>query len=303
MYPLNIGTKYRFKSYWCFVPQLDVMSFGAASVSTFCVFNIGLIFDAYPHDEFFLEELESKDLLRSSLIRAVQSFVPVIYISPLDQFTDLVAGLSFFNGDYINTIPALLVGLMAGAEDWAFSEKEASVEDDRGALGPVEGYDHVYDTLFSVVIIYNLIGLVPYQSTATSYIAVTFTLSFGVFTAINIVGSSVGGVKLFGHFFPKGVPALVGPFLVLIELVSYIARGFSLGIRLFANMLAGHALLKILASFSWALTKNYGALPFIVLPWIIVFSVSGLELLIAYLQSYVFATLSTIYTQDVVAGH
>lgn len=121
---------------------------------------------------------------------------------------------------------------------------------DRGALGPIEGYDHIHDTLFSVIIIYNLIGLLPYQSTATSYIAVTFTLSFGMFIAINIIGAVVNGPKLLGHFFPRGVPVLIGPFLVLIELVSYIARGFSLGIRLFANMLAGHALLKILASFS-----------------------------------------------------
>jgi ATP synthase subunit 6 len=94
------------------------------------------------------------------------------------------------------------------------------------------------------------VGLLPYQSTATSYIAVTFTLSLGMFISINIIGAAVNGPKIFGHAMPNGVPVVIAPFLTLIELVSYIARGFSLGIRLFANMLAGHALLKILASFS-----------------------------------------------------
>jgi len=117
-------------------------------------------------------------------------------------------------------------------------------------LGNIEGYDSILDNLFSVIILYNLNGLIPYQSTATSYIAVTFTLSLGMFISINIIGAVILGPKIIGHFMPNGVPALISPFLILIELVSYIARGFSLGIRLFANMLAGHALLKILAGFS-----------------------------------------------------
>lgn len=288
------------------MPQLDILTFGSASVSVFLTFIIGLIFDAYPHDEYLLEELEYTDLFAAVDFNEEGNIFGLIFFvaaTPLDQFIDLSAGIPLFNGDFINLLPALFIGLMGGSDDWSFSEKEATVEVDRGALGSIEGYDHIHDTLFSVIIIYNLIGLLPYQSTATSYVAVTFTLSFGIFISINIIGAAIGGPKLFGHFFPRGVPVSVGPFLVLIELVSYIARGFSLGIRLFANILAGHALLKILASFSWTVTKNYGTLPFIVLPWLIVFSVSGLELLIAYLQAYVFATLCTIYTQDVVAAH
>lgn len=285
------------------MPQIDILTFGSASVSTFFAFIIGLMFDAYPHDEFFIEELEYADFFNSTDSSSVKPLAFFVFITPLDQFVDLCAGVTFVNGDFINLLPALFIGLIGGSDDWSFSEKEAVIEVDRGVLGAIEGYDHIHDTLFSVIIIYNLIGLLPYQSTATSYIAVTFTLSFGMFISINIIGAVVNGPKLIGHFFPKGVPVLVGPFLVLIELISYVARGFSLGIRLFANILAGHALLKILASFSWILTKNYGFLPFIILPWLVVVSVFGLELLAAYLQAYVFATLCTIYTQDVVAGH
>lgn len=281
------------------MPQLDIITFESASFTACLAFLIGLILDAYPHDEFFVEELETCDLLGLQ----VQAYKYLLFLTPLDQFTDICTGIPVVDGDFLNLIPAVCAGLIGGADDWSFAEKEAGWESDRGALGNIEGYDHVHDTLFSVIILYNLIGLLPYQSTATSYVAVTFTLSFGIFISINIIGAVLNGVKLTGHAFPRDVPFLIGPFLSLIELISYIARGFSLGIRLFANILAGHALLKILASFAWILTKNYGLIPVIVLPWLVVFSVSGLELLIAYLQAYVFAILCTIYTQDVVAGH
>lgn len=280
------------------MPQLDVLSFESSSFVTLFAFIIGLTFDANPHDEFFIEEFEFHDLTSKNVSRA-----GLLVLTPLDQFIDICAGLPVLDGDFINLIPALVILSLIGGEDLSFSEKESMWETDRGALGNIEGYDHIHDTLFSVILLFNLIGLLPYQSTLTSYIAVTFTLSFGMFISINIIGFVVNGPKLIGHIFPSGVPVIIGPFLTLIELVSYIARGFSLGIRLFANILAGHALLKILASFAWILTKNYGTIFFIVLPWLVVFSVSGLELLIAYLQAYVFIILCTIYTRDVVAGH
>lgn len=249
------------------MPQLDPVIFEGVTLAVCAVFSIGLFFDADPHDEFFLSELEFNALagpfvveldprhvtVNSLLVTSMSGVcagTPSVMFSPLDQFADACAGFFGLNGDFINILPLAVAGLMGGMDDTTFSEKESLLESDRGVLGNIEGYDAILDTLFGTVVLYNLLGLLPYQFTATSHIAVAFTLSFGIFISINIVGAAVKGLKLFGLFFPKGVPITVGPFLIAIELVSYVARGFSLGIRLFANMLAGHALLKILASFS-----------------------------------------------------
>lgn len=248
------------------MPQLDPIIFEGVTLAVCAVFSIGLFFDADPHDEYFLSELEFNTLAGPFIVRPNQTYFPVAFsslaiastpapfsvtaFSPLDQFSDACAGFFGLNGDFINILPLAIAGLMGGMDDTTFSEKESLLESDRGVLGNIEGYDAILDTLFGTVLLYNLLGLLPYQFTATSHIAVAFTLSFGMFISINIVGAAVKGLKIFGLFFPKGVPVTVGPFLILIELVSYIARGFSLGIRLFANILAGHALLKILASFS-----------------------------------------------------
>jgi len=96
----------------------------------------------------------------------------------------------------------------------------------------------------------NLAGLLPYVETRTASVAATFTASFSMFLGINIISFAIKKIPLSSHALPAGIPLVIGPFLIVIEIVSYLARALSLGIRLFANMTAGHALLKILARFT-----------------------------------------------------
>lgn len=153
--------------------------------------------------------------------------------------------------------------------------------------------------LFLFIFFSNMVGMVPYSFTVTSHIMVTFTVAFAFFWGINLLGIRKHGFHFLGLFLPGGSPIMIAPFLVIIELVSYIARVFSLSIRLFANLMSGHTLLKILSNFGWLMLSNFG---FWVLaafiPIGIVFAVTGLEIAIAFLQAYVFTILICIYLND-----
>lgn len=161
-------------------------------------------------------------------------------------------------------------------------------------------------TIFSFILFSNLVGMVPYSFTITSHLIVTFSIALAVFTAINIVGIRIHGIEFLGLFLPGGCPLFMAPFLVLIELVSYVFRVLSLAIRLFANMMAGHTLLKILAGFSWAMFTNgqsTGLMILHFLPFLVIVPIIGLELGVACLQAYVFTVLSCIYFNDAIALH
>jgi ATP synthase subunit 6 len=148
----------------------------------------------------------------------------------------------------------------------------------------------------------NVAGLLPYLETSTASVAATFTAAFSMFIGLNLIAFAIKKIPLVSHAMPAGIPLVIAPFLIAIEIVSYAARGLSLGIRLFATMTAGHALLKILASFTWSFTKVAGLSLIIFVPWAAVATVTGLEIVIALLQAYVFATLSAIYLDDVLSA-
>jgi len=158
--------------------------------------------------------------------------------------------------------------------------------------------------LFLTILLANLIGLLPYSFTITSSFIFTLFLSLGHFLGINLIAFNIHRWQFFDLFLPSGAPLAIAPFLIFIEAVSYVARVFSLSIRLFANMMSGHALLKILIGFSWALLSS-GSLMILlsVFPWIIVTVIMFLELLIAFLQAYVFTILVTLYINDVLTFH
>lgn len=158
--------------------------------------------------------------------------------------------------------------------------------------------------LFLFILAANMIGLIPYSFTITSSFVITFFLALSHFIGINIIAVFENQWKSFKLFLPGGVPLMIVPFLILIEVVSYVAKVFSLSIRLFANMMSGHALLKILIGFSWGLL-NAGSIYTIIaiLPWIIVTIIMFLEFIIAFLQAYVFTILVTIYINDVLVLH
>ena len=146
--------------------------------------------------------------------------------------------------------------------------------------------------------------MIPFSFTVTSHITFTFGLALSIFVGINIIGIQTQGLNFFSLFLPKGVPLVIMPLLVTIELVSYIIKVFTLSIRLFANMTSGHTLLKIIASFAWTMFSAGGLLAFFhIVPLVLLFILIGLELGIAILQAYVFTLLTCIYLNDVLDIH
>jgi len=159
-------------------------------------------------------------------------------------------------------------------------------------------------TTFIFLCISNVLGMVPYSLTITSHLIITFYFSLAFFIGNNIIGVRYLKQTFFVLFLPEGVPLVIVPFLILIEYISYISRVFSLAIRLFANMLSGHILLKILISFIWVIiTSNVIHWLWNLAPLTIVFTVVGLEFSIAFLQAYVFIVLLTIYLKDLIHTH
>ena len=147
-------------------------------------------------------------------------------------------------------------------------------------------------------------GMIPYSFTVTSHIVVTLGLASMAFLGINIIGIRIHGLHLLSLFLPAGAPLALAPLLVIIELVSYSFRVISLALRLFANMMSGHCLLKILAGFAWTMLSAGGILTILhLLPLIVIFAIVGLELCIAFLQAYVFTVLLCIYLNDAISLH
>lgn len=148
-------------------------------------------------------------------------------------------------------------------------------------------------TLFAFILAANLLGLIPGAFTVTSHIVVTLALALTVFIGATAIGFITHGAGYFKLFVPAGVPAPLLPFVVPIEIISYFIRPFSLSIRLFANMMAGHMMLKVIAGFVIMLGVVAGWLPLLALV-----AIYALELLVAVLQAYVFALLTCLYLND-----
>lgn len=155
----------------------------------------------------------------------------------------------------------------------------------------------IFLTVFLFILFSNLVGLTPYAYTPTSLLIQNIIISLSFLIGITCKGFLSNGPEILNLVVPTGIPNILVPFLTFIEVVSYVSRGFSLGIRLFANMMAGHTLITILAGFSFKLGTNiHGILGFV--PFIIVLLISFLEVGIAVLQAYVFMILLCIYMND-----
>ena len=156
-------------------------------------------------------------------------------------------------------------------------------------------------SLFMFVLVANLFGLFPYFFTVTSHIIVTFALALLVIGTVIVYGFWKHGLGFLKLFVPEGVPAVLVPLVVAIEVVSFLSRPISLSVRLFANMLAGHITLKVFAGFvtslsAFGLAGAAGA----VLPLAMTVALTGLEFLVAFLQAYVFAVLTCMYINDAI---
>jgi F-type H+-transporting ATPase subunit a len=152
-------------------------------------------------------------------------------------------------------------------------------------------------TLFMFVFFGNMLGMVPYSFTYTSHIIVTFAMAAVVFVGVTTIGFMKHGIRFLGFLMPTGIPVFMAPLIIPIEILSYFTRPVSLALRLFANMTAGHTMLKVFASFVFGLGV------FGIVPLALVAALTGLEFIIAFLQAYVFTILTCVYLNDALHMH
>jgi|SRR5690606_3260832 len=159
-------------------------------------------------------------------------------------------------------------------------------------------------SLFIYILMSNLIGLIPYSFTPTSQVITCLGFSVTILLGVTILGFQIHGLHFLGFFVPSGTPLGLVPVLVVIEFISYLARSVSLGVRLFANMVAGHVLLKIISTFSWKFIVS-GTIGLVlgILPLIFIVLLYGLEIGVALIQGYVFAMLTCSYINDAINMH
>jgi F-type H+-transporting ATPase subunit a len=161
-------------------------------------------------------------------------------------------------------------------------------------------------SIFMFILVANVISIIPYTFSVTSHIIVTAAFALLVFFTVLIYGFYKNGLKFFRIFVPPGVPVYILPMVVTIEIISFLSRPLSHSVRLFANMLAGHITLKVFAGFVALLGTSLGAIGWIggIAPLALTVALTALELLVAFLQAYVFAILTCIYLNDALhAGH
>lgn len=238
--------------------------------------------------------------------------------APLEQFVirPLIpihigtADISYTNSALLMTIvvvviTALLVGATHRARlvptrlqslaELSYEFVASMVRDNVGTEG-IEFFPLVF-TIFGFILLGNMFGLVPYSYTFTSQIVVTGALALFVFVLVTIVAFARHGLHFFSFFFPPGAPLYMAPLIIPIEIVSYLARPFSLSIRLFANMMAGHTMMAVVAGF----TITLGV--FGILPISINVALYALEAIVVVLQAYVFAILTCLYLRDAIHLH
>ncbi|MEF2546548.1 F0F1 ATP synthase subunit A [Aurantimonas sp. E1-2-R+4] len=175
---------------------------------------------------------------------------------------------------------------------------------DAAGTGGMKFFPFVF-SLFMFILVANLLGMVPYFFTVTSHLIVTFALAMLVMGVVVVYGFMKHGLGFFKLFVPEGVPGILMPLVVMIEVISFLSRPVSLSVRLFANMLAGHITLKVFAGFVVSLSA-FGALGIAgsILPLAMAVALTALEFLVAALQAYVFAVLTCMYLNDAIhPGH
>jgi len=190
---------------------------------------------------------------------------------------------------------ALVPGRMQSLAEMSYEFVANMVRDNVGMEGM--RYFPLVFTIFMFVLFANLLGLVPGSFTVTSHIIITFALAFMIFLGVTVIGFIHHGLGFLKFFVPAGIPVVLVPLLVVIEVISYLTRPISLSVRLFANMLAGHTMLKVFAGFV-VMMGVFG-----ILPLLFMVALTGLELLVAFLQAYVFAILTCIYLSDAIHMH
>ena len=238
--------------------------------------------------------------------------------SPLDQFLIKkiipldVGGIDI---SFTNSSLAMLAGVVVVSCFLVFSMRRGALVPGRWQILAEIAYEFIANmirdnvgqegrryfpfvfTLFMFVLAGNMLGMIPYSFTFTSHLIVTFGMAAVVFIGVTIIGIMKHGIRFFGFFLPHGVPWFLAWLIIPIEILSYLSRPVSLSLRLFANMTAGHTMLKVFAGFIFAL----GVVG--VAPFVMVVALTGLEFVIAFLQAYVFAILTCVYLNDALHLH
>ena len=231
-------------------------------------------------------------------------------ISPLTKFEFCGVDLSFTNSSLAVLVAVALVFIL-----FAFGLKKGGMVPNRlqafiemmyelvaGMITGNAGTDGLkyFPFVFSIfffVLFGNLLGMIPYMFTFTSHIIVTFTLAMIVFLFVTILGIVLHGFHFFSLFMPKGVSIFLAPILIPVEMISYMSRPISLSVRLFANMMAGHTMMKVFAGFV-AMLGILGIAPIAVNVIL-----TGFEVVISMLQAYIFTVLTCVYLNDAVHLH
>ena len=249
----------------------------------------------------------------------------MFFFDPLDQFSIFLVlkGLSssIWDVDNVSLIGFLNFVIIIGwvMVPWSFSNLRnwskheiglhTLIDFCKGILHENVNMKHNHFLSFILIVylfilVSNMCGMVPFSLTVTSYLIVAFFYSMSTFIALNIMGIIHNRAGIWRLFLPEGIPLAISIFLILIEIISYFSKVFSLSIRLFANMMSGHTLLKILISFAWTIIWLGFAFSFVsIIPMSVVFLTIGLEFVIAFLQAYVYIILLTIYLNDLINLH
>ena len=193
----------------------------------------------------------------------------------------------------------MIPGRLQSLAEMAYEFVASMLRDGAGSEG-MRFFPLVF-SLFMFVLVANLFGMFPYFFTITSHIIVTLALAMLVIGTVVVYGFYKNGLGFLKLFVPSGIPGVLMPLVVMIEVISFISRPISLSVRLFANMLAGHITLKVFAGFVVSLSAM-GAVGIggAILPLAMTVALTGLEFLVAFLQAYVFAVLTCMYLNDAI---
>jgi F-type H+-transporting ATPase subunit a len=246
-----------------------------------------------PIHQFQLKELVHLDFGGLNLSFTNSSLFMVLTIL-------VAAGFLYFTTSSRSLIP----GRMQSVSELSYEFIANMLRDGAGSHG-MKFFPFVF-SIFMFVLVGNLFGMIPYFFTVASHIIVTFALAMLVIGLVVVYGFAKHGLHFLNLFVPKGIPVVLMPLVVAIEVISFLSRPISLSVRLFANMLAGHITLKVFSGFVFSL-GTLGAIGTAgaVLPLIMAVALTGLEFLVAFLQAYVFAVLTCMYLNDALhpGGH
>jgi F-type H+-transporting ATPase subunit a len=197
---------------------------------------------------------------------------------------------------------AMVPGRGQAAVEMIYSSMNSMIGDAAGEHS--KPYFPLIFSIFIFILFCNLLGMVPWSFTVTSHVFVTFLLALIVFLTVTIVGFARHGLHFLELFVPHGTPLILAPLIFVLELFSYLVRPFSLAVRLFANMLAGHIILKVFGGMMAGLVLATGIAPFLLpLPLLFNIAITGFEFFVAGLQAFIFAILAAVYLHDALEMH